>query len=88
MASKLPELADRLHGFNRRQPFAPYDIKTADGDTFHVPHPDYAIVSERGGLVEVHENDEHVRILGVRLIVSIEPTRPKKGMPGQGGGKR
>ena len=32
---------DRL----RSQPFQPFDVRTADGDTFRVMHPDFAMIS-------------------------------------------
>ena len=88
MARTPPEIGVRLRDFNRRHPFEPFEVKTADGDTFHVSHPDFAIVSESGETAEVHERDGYFRVLNLRAVVSIELVRPKKGLLGEGGGKR
>lgn len=85
MARTARGIAEQLHEFNRRPPFVPYDIKSADGDTFHVMHSDFAIVSDNGETLEVHESDGHYRVLNVRMIVSLEPARPRKGAFGAAG---
>ena len=88
MVAKVPEIATRIRAKNAQQPFFPFDVRTADGDTFHIRHPDFAILSSTRDTIEIYDKDEHLRIVNVRMIVSIEDTRPAKGLFGHGGGKR
>jgi hypothetical protein len=37
-----------LGAMMRAQPFQPFDMKTADGDTIHVFHPDFVARSPKG----------------------------------------
>jgi hypothetical protein len=62
---------DELH----RKPFEVFDIKTTDGDTFRIIHPDYAILSPDGMTVVAFDRDSHHRIIDMRHIVSLEPPR-------------
>jgi hypothetical protein len=59
----------------RNQPFRPFIVKTADGDTFRVEHPDYAMVSPRHTEVIIYEKDNHYHVIALDLVVSLEPTR-------------
>jgi hypothetical protein len=59
----------------KSQPFRPFLIKTADGDTFRVDHPDYALVSPHATEVVVYDKDNHFRLIAMNLIVSLEPVR-------------
>lgn len=67
----------------RSQPFQPFDVKTADGDTFRVFHPDYAMVSPIDTEVVIYDKDGHFRIIAMDLIVSLEPVREQQRKPGK-----
>jgi hypothetical protein len=68
---------DALADMMRRAPFLPFDIKTADGDTIHVGHPDFIARSPRGDMAVVYERDGHFRWIHLNMAVTLEPTRPK-----------
>ena len=61
----------------RKQPFQEFDVKTADGATFRVFHPDYAMISPTGESVIIFERDGHYSVVNMNLVVSLEPVRPK-----------
>ena len=65
------------------QPFAPFFVKTTDGDTFTVRHPDHAIVTDEVGVVTIHDPDGHYRLVAMPHIVSIEPVREQTRKPGK-----
>lgn len=67
----------------RSQPFRPFDVKTADGDTFRVAHPDYAMISPKYTEVIIYDKDGHFRVVAVDLIVSVEPVREQAKKPGK-----
>jgi hypothetical protein len=58
-------------------------VKTTDGDTFRVEHPDYAMVSPRGTEVIIDEKDNHYHVIAMPQIVSIEPVRNGAKRPGK-----
>ena len=57
------------------QPSRPFDVKTTDGDTFRVTHPDFAMVSPDETEVIFYERDNHFRVVDIDHIVSHEPVR-------------
>ncbi len=63
----------------RAQPFLPFDVKTADGDTFHIWHPDFVARSPRGDTAIMYDKEGRHRIINLRMVVTLEPTRPKSG---------
>ena len=67
----------------KARPFRPFSIKTADGDTFQVHHPDFAMISPNGTEIAIYDQDEHFRIVAMDLIVSVEPVREQKKKPGK-----
>lgn len=86
--SSFSAMYEELGSMLQTQPFAPFDIKTTDGDTIHVWNPDYAIRSPAGDSAIIYDKDGHFRIINLKQVVTFEPSRPKKGMLGQGGGKK
>jgi hypothetical protein len=53
-------------------PFHPFNVRMADGRSFHVPHPDVLSMSPPGRPVIIyHENDE-LSILDLLLMTGIE----------------
>lgn len=77
------EINDRLGEMLKAEPFQPFDIKTADGDTIHVFHPDFAIRSPSGATAVVFERDGHMRIVNLRMIVTLEPRRDQPARKGK-----
>ena len=48
-------IIESIRKFNHAVPFVPYEIHTASGETYEVPHPDFIIVSPRGSFVIVFD---------------------------------
>jgi hypothetical protein len=67
----------------RAQPFKPFFVKTTDGDTFTVHHPDHAMVTDELAVVTIHDPDEHYRLVSMPHIVSLEPMREQTRKPGK-----
>ena len=57
------------------QPFRPFDVKTTDGDTFRVIHPDFAMISPRETEVLFYDKDDNFRMVAMNHIVSVEPVK-------------
>jgi len=55
------------------QPFRPFVVKTIDGDTHRVDHPDYALVSPTKTEVVIYDKDGHFRHVAMNHIVSLAP---------------
>jgi hypothetical protein len=68
-------VADRFHDMLKASPFRRFLVKTTDGDTFTVKHPDYALVSPRGTDVVIYDEDDHFRHVAMEHIVTLEPVR-------------
>jgi hypothetical protein len=67
----------------RSQPFRQFLVKTTDGDTFKVFHPDFALVTPSGKEVLVVDRDDHHRWVAMNHIVSMEPVRNGSRKPGR-----
>jgi hypothetical protein len=63
---------EKIRSLLRASPFQSFDVHTPDGRTFHVPHPDFAMLSGTGRLLHVarHESDQE-DIIDVALITDI-----------------
>ena len=46
---------ESIREFNRAVPFMPYEIHTAIGKRYEVPHPDFIVVSPKGSFVIVFD---------------------------------
>lgn len=58
-----------IQALNQRRPFK---LVTADGRTFEVPHPEFAMVSRSGRLLHVALEDERTETLDLLLVTSIQ----------------
>jgi hypothetical protein len=67
----------------RSQPFRPFLVKTSDGDTFRVDHPDYALVNPPNTEVIIYDKDGHFRFVALNHIVTLEPQRNGSRKPGK-----
>ena len=65
------------------QPFQPFLVKTTDGDTFEVDHPDFAIMSRESKEVAIFDKDDYFRLVAISHIVSLEPVRNGSRKPGR-----
>ena len=86
MAKKKPTLSvtEELRKFMHAAPFEPFRIKTTDGDTFTITHPDFVMISPRGDMAGLYAREEvgH-RVLNLRQVVSMEPVRNGSRKPGK-----
>ena len=57
-----------IREFNRSVPFVPYEIQTASGERYAVPHPDFISVSPKGSFVIVIDSKERPHHLNSLLI--------------------
>jgi hypothetical protein len=67
----------------RSQPFKAFLVKTTDGDTFRVEHPDYALITPTQREVVIFDKDDHFRFVAMNHIVSLEPVRNGSRKPGK-----
>ncbi len=79
MAKKLLGIYEELGDLIRARPFRPFDVKTADGDTIHVWHPEFVARSPLGDTAVAYDKEGHHRIINLRMVVTLELTRPKSG---------
>jgi hypothetical protein len=75
--------AKEFRDFLKAQPFQPFLVKTTDGDTHRVAHPDYALVSPANTQVVIFDKDGHFRHVAMNHIVSLEPLRNGSKKPGK-----
>jgi hypothetical protein len=65
-------------------PFVPFRIKTTDGDTFTIMHPDFLMISPRGTTALFYPKEEEGHhVLNLRQIVSMEQIRNGSKRPGR-----
>lgn len=72
-----------LRNLLNAQPFRPFDVKTTDGDTFRLNHPDFAMISPDETEVIFYDKDHHFRMVDMDHIVSLEPVRDQTRKPGK-----
>ncbi len=86
MTKKKRELGvtEELRRLMHAAPFFPIRIKTTDGDTFTVEHPDYLMISPRGDMaLFYHREEPGHQVLNLRQIVSLEQVRNGQRKPGR-----
>ena len=59
---------ESIREFNRAVPFVPYEIHTASGQRYPVPHPDFISISRRGSFVVVIDSKDRPHHLNALLI--------------------
>jgi hypothetical protein len=71
--------SEQLKATLRQQPFRPFTIRMVDGRSFHVPHPEWAIVSPSGRTAVVFEPDDSNSVLDVMLMSELQiPADPMR----------
>lgn len=61
-----------LRQINLANPFRPYTIRTSDGQTVHVPHPDYMLIAPSGDTLVVYDQDGLMHIIDTDQISKLE----------------
>ena len=64
--------SEQLKATLRHQPFQPFTIRMVDGRAFHVPHPEWLIVSPSGRTAIVFEQDDNHSVLDLMLMSELE----------------
>ena len=67
--------AAEFRGMLTSKPMRVFLVKTTDGDTHRVEHPDYALISPPKTEVVIYDRDGHYRHVAMNHIVSLEPAR-------------
>ena len=67
--------AEKFREMLKAQPFRAFLVKTTDGDTFRVEHPEFALVMPSGREVLIVDRDDHSRWVAMGHIVTLEPIR-------------
>ena len=75
--------AEKFRDMLKLQPFRPFLVKTTDGDTFRVEHPDFAFIMPTGREVMIVDKDDHFRWVAMGHIVTLEPIRNGTKKPGR-----
>jgi hypothetical protein len=66
-----------LHAMHQ-QPFLPFTVHTAGGQSFLVRHPDFIATSPTGRMITVWDEAGH-HILDVGLVIQLSGQRPLAG---------
>jgi hypothetical protein len=74
----LNAIIESIREFNRAVRFVPYEIHTASGETYEVPHPDFISISPRGAYVIVIDSKERPHHVNVLLIDRASPLNGQK----------
>jgi len=74
------ELRQLMHA----SPFYPFKIRTTDGDTFTVSHPDFIMISPAEDMAVLYpKGQEGHQVLNLRQVVSMEPVGNGSKKPGK-----
>jgi hypothetical protein len=63
---------DQLHEAHRLRPFAPFEIRMADGRAYRVDHPELLATSPGGRTCAVVDEAGLIAVLDIRLITAIK----------------
>ena len=69
--------SEQLKATIRQQPFRPFIIRTVDGRSFTVSHPDFVMVSPTGRTAILFEPDDNSSIVDLMLMNEIDVSAPK-----------
>jgi hypothetical protein len=64
--------SDEVRNMLRAKPFRPFQINLADGDSFQIVHPDFAIISPSGQTIVAYTPKNEMKIIDLFLVTSIE----------------
>ncbi|HZN68784.1 MAG TPA: hypothetical protein VFB66_26125 [Tepidisphaeraceae bacterium] len=69
---------ERLNEMLDARPFRPFALRLADGELVRVEHPEFVARSPGGRTVVVFSPDDHMKILDLFLVTSLETVPPGK----------
>lgn len=71
---------DSIREFNRSVPFTPYEIHTASGERYTVPHPDFVSIASNSSFVVVIDEKDLPHHLSSLLIerASLLNSHPRR----------
>ncbi|HEV8604676.1 MAG TPA: hypothetical protein VGQ99_04885 [Tepidisphaeraceae bacterium] len=64
--------SEKLRDMIKAKQFRPFQMNLADGDSVRVVHPEFAILSPSGRTVVAFTPDDHMKIVNLLLVTSIE----------------
>ncbi len=68
-----------IKGFLHASPFRPFELVTAAGKSYRVPHPDFVTFSPTGRTCNVYgEDGDYFTTLDVFTVTEILPVRPAR----------
>ena len=63
---------DKIRSLLLARPFEPFNVHTPDGRAFHVPHPEFAMLSGTGKLLHISRlQTDHEDVIDIALITDI-----------------
>lgn len=63
---------DKIRSLLLARPFEAFNVHTPDGRAFHVPHPEFAMLSGTGRLLHVSRlQTDHEDVIDIALITDI-----------------
>jgi len=65
---------EQLRTAHQAQPFRPFTIHLADGQSVRVPHREFLSHSPNGRTIIVFENDESYSVIDLLLVTRLEVT--------------
>ena len=63
---------EKISEFWKRQPFAPFDIRTSDCRVLKVDHPDFLARSRNGKTIRVVAEDDRDIVIDINHITQLE----------------
>jgi len=72
----------------KAEPFKPFLIRMADGREYHVPHPEFILLTPSGRMAIVVLPNDAVTHLDTMLITSLLFDKNRNGRGGKGHGRR
>jgi hypothetical protein len=71
--------ADQLRALRDANPFRPFTIRLADGQTHTVPHRDFVSQSPGGRIAIVYRPDDSFSIIDLYLVTELVVSAPADG---------
>jgi len=64
-------LIQRIRELNRATPFEPYSVRVTNGSVYPVPHPDFILVSPKGGWVDIADENDNAHFISAIHIMEV-----------------
>lgn len=63
---------EQLRRMHQAQPFQPFTIRMADGNSYHVPHREFLSISPSGRTIIVYHDDDSASIIDLLLVTELK----------------